>query len=271
LLQAVKKPLLAITVVFLCLQFIDRIQVIRLETARINFHCALSKMIENGKLLKLYKKKAIILQRVPTCHSQQKLTPRPEDGVNRNEIRANIRAARRSISPEQQAVLGQQACENMLSKIKYLAVKHVAVYLTNDGELDSEPLIQALWERGIKVYLPKLHPFSKGNLLFLAYTQQTPMLRNTLGILEPVLDIRGLILPEQLNLIVTPLVAFDKNGNRMGMGGGYYDRTLVNWEKAGTPLPIGYAHDCQQVDHLSCEHWDIPLPTIVTPTKIWDF
>ncbi|MEC4725019.1 5-formyltetrahydrofolate cyclo-ligase [Shewanella sp. D64] len=194
-----------------------------------------------------------------------------QEKLNRNEIRANIRAARRSIFPEQQATLGQQACTRILSKLESLTIKHLAVYLTNDGELDTAPLIQSLWARGVKVYLPRLHPFSKGNLIFLAYTPDTPMQRNKLGIDEPVLDIRGLIIPERLDVIITPLVAFDDSGNRMGMGGGYYDRTLVNWQETSTPLPIGYAHDCQQVEVLPCEHWDIPLPIIVTPTKIWDF
>ena len=199
------------------------------------------------------------------------LSSLPQKERDRNEIRASIRAARRSISPEQKTSLGLQACALMLSKLEPLTIKHLAIYLTNDGELDTNPLIQALWQRGINVYLPRLHPFSKGNLLFLAYTQHTPMQRNKLGILEPVLDIRTLIPAEQLDVIITPLVAFDGTGNRMGMGGGYYDRTLVNWEKARAPLPIGYAHDCQQVDHLPCEHWDIPLPIIVTPTKVWCF
>ena len=231
----------------------------------------MSELIDNGKLSKLHKKKVIMLQRTPTFHSQQKQANLPQDRVNRNALRAKVRAARRSISPEQQTSLGLQACALMLAKLESLTIQHLAIYLTNDGELDTNPLIQALWLRGINVYLPRLHPFSKGNLLFLAYTPETPMQRNTLGILEPKLDIRSLIPAEQLDVIITPLVAFDTIGNRMGMGGGYYDRTLVNWEKVGTPLPIGYAHDCQQVDNLPSEHWDIPLPIIVTPTKVCSF
>lgn len=67
-------------------------------------------------------------------------------------------------------------------------------------------------------------------------------------------------------MIVTPLVAFDDNGNRMGMGGGFYDRTLAQ-VKDNKPLAVGYAHDCQQVSYLPVEYWDIPLPIIITPTK----
>lgn len=191
--------------------------------------------------------------------------------MKRSEIRSNIRAARRHISPQQQACFGQQACAYMLTKLEELKVKRIALYLTNDGELDTKPLIEALWQNGIEVYLPRLHPFSQGNLLFLAYRPNTTLVQNSLKIWEPKLDITQMILPHQLDVIVTPLVAFDGAGNRMGMGGGFYDRTLVNWERMGSPLPIGYAHDCQQVNHLPCEHWDIPLPIIITPTKVWKF
>ncbi|NRD73216.1 5-formyltetrahydrofolate cyclo-ligase [Shewanella sp. VB17] len=192
-------------------------------------------------------------------------------GLNRHEIRSKIRATRRAIPAAEQDDLGQQACTLMLAQLESLTIKHIALYLTNDGELDTQPLIKALWQRNINVYLPRLHPFSKGNLLFLAYTSNTQIQRNKLGIDEPLLDIRHIICAEHLDVIVTPLVAFDTDGNRMGMGGGYYDRTLAHYKDTRSPLPIGYAHDCQQVNRLPSEHWDIPLPIIITPTKRWQF
>lgn len=212
-----------------------------------------------------------ILNQLSTNKNPHNLPESPLKQLNRHEIRANMRITRRAISATQQVSLGKQACELMLAKLESLTIKHIALYLTNDGELDTQPLIQALWQRNINVYLPRLHPFSKGNLLFLAYTPNTQLQCNKLGINEPLLDIRNIISAEQLDVIVTPLVAFDSNGNRMGMGGGYYDRTLAHWEDTGSPLPVGYAHDCQQVGNLPCEHWDIPLPVIITPTKRWDF
>jgi len=56
------------------------------------------------------------------------------------------------------------------------------------------------------------------------------------------------------------------------MGGGYYDRTLSKWFETGKgALPVGLAHDCQQVERLPTESWDIPLPKIVTPSKTWQW
>lgn len=67
-----------------------------------------------------------------------------------------------------------------------------------------------------------------------------------------------------------PLVAFDEYGQRLGMGGGFYDRTLQNWQHYKMQ-PVGYAHDCQLVEKLPVEEWDIPLPAVVTPSKVWEW
>ncbi|MDR8522638.1 5-formyltetrahydrofolate cyclo-ligase [Shewanella fidelis] len=189
----------------------------------------------------------------------------------RKELRQQIRQARRSLKEEQQTHYAQTAAKLAVAHLCQLKARRVAVYLTNDGELDTKPLIEALWQAGIEVYLPRLHPFSVGNLIFLRYDKNTQLQQNSLNIWEPKLDITQMILAHELDVVITPLVAFDKQGNRMGMGGGYYDRTLANWQTVGRPMPIGYAHDCQQVDSLPCEHWDVPLPVIVSPSAIYEY
>ncbi len=93
---------------------------------------------------------------------------------------------------------------------------------------------------------------------------------NRLKIREPKLDVRDVLPLDQLNVLITPLVAFDQQGQRLGMGGGFYDRTLQNWRQHGIQ-PVGYAHDCQLVDALPIEEWDIPLPAVVTPSKVWQW
>lgn len=188
--------------------------------------------------------------------------------ITRQMLREQVRTARNALSSKQQRQFANQACQHALQLITERGVKRVALYLANDGELDTQPLIYALWQRGIEVYLPRLHPFSPGNLIFLAYRADSPLIKNRLGIFEPKLAITQMRLPHQLDMVIAPLVAFDANGNRMGMGGGYYDRTLAHWPLTGKPLPVGYAHDCQQVSRLPCEHWDVPLPVIITPTRI---
>lgn len=193
------------------------------------------------------------------------------DKVSRDQLRKTIRAARKSLSVAEQSQASINACQRMLDALKMNQVQHVALYLTHDGELATPPLIEALWQLGIQTYLPRLHPFNAGQLVFLHYSANTPMQPNQFGILEPKLDVRAIMPIERLDVVITPLVAFDLKGNRMGMGGGYYDRTLANWQDKGKPLPMGYAHDCQQVTRLPCEHWDVPLPFIITPSRVLKF
>ncbi|PKG57873.1 MULTISPECIES: 5-formyltetrahydrofolate cyclo-ligase [unclassified Shewanella] len=204
-------------------------------------------------------------QKIARSHAETPAVTSPK------AIRQAIRVARRNLSSVQQSIFANTAAIKALQKLKQLKADKVALYLTNDGELDTQVLIKTLWQQGIHVYLPRLHPFTAGNLIFLRYDEDTTVEKNSLGIWEPHLDITQMILPHQLDVVITPLVAFDDQGNRMGMGGGYYDRTLANWQTCGKPFPIGYAHDCQQVTKLACEHWDVPLPFIITPSKNYSF
>ncbi|BDH44674.1 5-formyltetrahydrofolate cyclo-ligase [Salmonella enterica subsp. enterica serovar Choleraesuis] len=144
----------------------------------------------------------------------------------------------------------------------------IAVFLSFGSEIDTSPLISALWHSGREVYLPLLHPFSRGNLLFLRYGPDTQLVFNRMKIGEPALDVRQVLPLEQLDVMITPLLGFDAQGNRIGMGGGYYDRTLRFWQRYHFQ-PIGLALDCQQVPAIPTESWDVPLPMLVTPSTTW--
>ena len=186
----------------------------------------------------------------------------------RQQIRQQIRLRRRALTPEQQTQFALLAADRMMAYPPVLLAHTVAVFLSFDGELDTRPLIDQLWRAGKRVYLPVLHPFSPGNLLFLHYHPSSDLVVNRLKIREPKLDVRDVLPLSQLDVLVTPLFAFDADGQRLGMGGGFYDRTLQNWRQHRLQ-PVGYAHDCQQVDALPTEQWDIPLPAVITPSKTW--
>lgn len=199
---------------------------------------------------------------------QAQLTQHKQVTQQRQAIRNEIRQRRRALSPQQQKNNASQLVTRASEHPRIQAAQHIALYLSFDGELDTGPLIKQLWQLGKQVYLPVLHPFSPGNLLFLHYTEQTVLVENRFNILEPVLDVRNVLPLSQLAVVLTPLVAFDSQGRRLGMGGGFYDRTLQHWQHSG-PYPIGLAHDCQQVTALPVESWDIPLPEIITPSTCW--
>ncbi|MGF1836337.1 5-formyltetrahydrofolate cyclo-ligase [Photobacterium sanguinicancri] len=186
---------------------------------------------------------------------------------SRQHIREQIRSRRRALSIEQQSQAAQQLLNQCQQSPHFTQAQHIALYLSNDGEVSTQPLIEWLWQQGKSVYLPVLHPFSRGHLLFLRYTTTTAMTINNYGISEPCLDIRLVKPARELDVICTPLVAFDTTGQRLGMGGGYYDRTLAPWHHfRQLPYPLGLAHDCQHVNQLPHEIWDVPLPTIITPS-----
>ncbi|AOM41053.1 5-formyltetrahydrofolate cyclo-ligase [Xenorhabdus hominickii] len=186
----------------------------------------------------------------------------------RKSIRKKIRQLRQDLSPEQQSRFAQQTTQRVMAHPKIQQANKIALYLSFDGELDTRPLIQQLWQQNKQVYLPILHPFSRSHLLFLRYCADTPLIKNSFNIEEPVLDIRQVLPVSELDIMFIPLVAFDSTGQRLGMGGGFYDRTLAKWQQQHF-YPIGLAHDFQLVETLPIASWDIPLPEIITPEKIW--
>lgn len=192
--------------------------------------------------------------------------------TSRQQLRSHIRSLRRSLSAEQQHQASLDLVKQLLPRPEVQQAQHIALYLTNDGELDTTPLIHAFWQQGKTLYLPLLHPVVSGYLVFQLYTPDTLLKPNQFGIGEPQLNCSLLRPVSQLDLIFTPLVAFDSEGQRLGMGGGFYDRTLSQLHVEATkPRLIGLAHDCQQVESVPVEAWDIPLPSICTPSRFCTF
>ncbi|OOF56426.1 5-formyltetrahydrofolate cyclo-ligase [Rodentibacter genomosp. 2] len=176
----------------------------------------------------------------------------------RQQIRTQIRKTRLNLTALQQQQAEQTVTQQALHLIERRQAKNIALYLSFDGEISTQALIKTLWKKNKNVFLPVLHPFAKNHLLFLHYLPDTPMVQNCFGIWEPKLNVKNVLPINELDILFTPLVAFDKQGNRLGMGGGFYDRTLQDWQQKAF-IPVGLAHACQQVETLPIEHWDIPL------------
>jgi 5-formyltetrahydrofolate cyclo-ligase len=195
----------------------------------------------------------------------------------RDTIRQEVRHKRKKLTAVLQQEYAVLLCEKLVEQTEVKHAKKIAIYLANDGELNTQPFINWCWKNEISVYLPVIHPFSKGNLLFIRYTETSILIKNKYGISEPKLDVRNIIPVDKLDIIFTPLVAFDPQGNRLGMGGGFYDRTLATWylqyqkNNKTKPMPMGLAHDCQKVNTIPVKTWDIPLPKIITPTNSYNF
>ncbi len=196
----------------------------------------------------------------------------PPPDASRADIRRWMRDRRRSLDQHQQVDAARCAARLVTANTLFRRSQHIAFYLSNDGELDPWPLLTRAWALGKRCYLPIIT--RNGRLGFVPYHHGDALSPNRYGIPEP--DYAGLraISARSLDLMLVPLVAFDDHGNRLGMGGGYYDRTLAflwhrrHWRK---PRLLGYAHECQHVSTLTTQPWDIPLDGIATETRLHFF
>ncbi len=187
------------------------------------------------------------------------------------EIRQQIRKLRRNLSAETQQQHSSALCQHIIKQKSYRYSQHVACYLANDGEIDPTPLIEHAWFAKKKVYLPVLSPI-KNSLYFAPYNEGTRFRHNRFNIAEPICQPSDWVRACQLDLLLMPLVAFDEYGNRIGMGGGFYDRTLAYlqhrqlWRK---PVLMGLAYEIQKMKKLESQSWDIPLNSVVTEKEIY--
>ena len=194
------------------------------------------------------------------------------EDINRQKLRQFYRQQRMALSPAEQLEAGQALLVQCQQSSLLDSTNNIACYLANDGEIDLSPLIEYCWQHNKQVYLPVLHPFAKGHLLFIAYQLDSVMRKNKFGIAEPEVTCLKICPVNQLDVIFTPLVAFDALGHRLGMGGGFYDRTLAPLQRVKTQTQVvGVAHNCQRAaSSLKTEKWDIPMQKIITPDKVYN-
>ena len=134
----------------------------------------------------------------------------------------------------------------------------VAVYLPIGSEIDSRPLMGKLIAAGAKLALPSVQ--DDGSMVYRAYRRGDMLEQRPFGLLEPNPEV-----PEvDPTLVITPLLAFDRNGNRLGYGKGHYDRALQRLRDKGRVFVCGLAFIGQEVDALPAEDHDVPLDWVMT-------
>lgn len=152
-----------------------------------------------------------------------------------------------------------QLTQNILKHPLYHHSQHVAFYWPVNGEIDVRPLLKKAWSQGKTCYLPVIEG---ERLVFARYMPASPMALNKFGIPEPASGDR--VLPQRMDLVLVPLVAFDQHSHRIGMGGGFYDKTFAR-DKCRRHIPLmGVAHRYQLVHGIVPEHWDVKLDQVIT-------
>jgi 5-formyltetrahydrofolate cyclo-ligase len=191
-----------------------------------------------------------------------------------HQIRHQIKAHRQQLSQSTLKVHSQSVLRLATNHPPFRHSRRIAFYIAVRGEMDPAPLLRLALRTGKSAFLPILHERPSRGLWFAPYTARTSLSNNRFGIPEPNYRHNKLAMPWSLDLVFVPLVAFDREGHRLGMGGGYYDRTFAFKAKRSHlkgPALVGLAHDFQLQSTLPVMPWDIPLDAVITEAAIYSF
>lgn len=193
--------------------------------------------------------------------------------MNLSTLRRELRQQRRQLPPQAQLRASECMTRVLTGHNWFRNAKRIGFYLANDGEIDPTEAMAIAAAAGKSCYLPVLHPLKYNRLYFVKHRPGNTLVNNRYGIAEPPLKNHGIAPCWSLNLLLLPLVGFDRSGHRLGMGGGYYDRTLAfkrHWPDR-RPKLLGLAHSLQEVENIPAQPWDIPLDGIVTEQELLTF
>ena len=180
-----------------------------------------------------------------------------------NTLRAKALHARRRMHVDERHDASQKICRRFTRSAIFLSSHAIGCYLPEYDVVDSLPIFERAWCANKRFFVPVLRKRYK--MLFREMRPDTPLEKNDYDIWEPT---NGAFLsPRKLDAVIAPTVAFDDENNRIGMGGGYFDRCFAYlrhrriWLR---PKLVGLAFDCQRVKRISARPWDIPLYRVFT-------
>lgn len=188
-----------------------------------------------------------------------------------SQLRRQLRQQRRRISSFKQRQSQQQTCTRLRRHAIFKHSQHIGVYLHAFGEIHTQQLIMECFALGKQVYLPMICNMNQ-HLVWVKISKQQYINRrfamHRLGMQQAMQNRARAV--TQLDLLIMPLLACDLLGTRLGMGGGFYDKTLSRAAKK--PYRLGLAHDFQLLTTpLQREAWDQPLDALVTPQRFLTF
>jgi 5-formyltetrahydrofolate cyclo-ligase len=180
-----------------------------------------------------------------------------------DQLRQRNRELRAKLEPTQLEAAATAVCERICALVEYQQAQKIAVYFAVNGEIGLMPVIDHALAQGKQIYLPNL---DQKTLRFSPYDHAQKMRINRYKLPEPDVTDDEMLAASELDLVLAPLVVFDADRNRIGMGGGFYDRSFAFRKEPGCRRPqlIGVAHELQKVAQLVPEDWDVRLDMVVT-------
>lgn len=191
-----------------------------------------------------------------------------DPATHRRQLRDQMRRRRRDLPPAQRIGAANTLAEHLLSLPFTPASGYVAGYWAMDGEIALHA-----WQLNLPPECIYCLPVLNGEqLAFAPWHPGDPLVNNRYGIPEPDLASGSMLHPEDMTMVVLPLVAFDLHGARLGMGGGWYDRSFAfRQTRLAPPWLVGAAFELQQVDMLETAEWDVPLDAVCSDTQARQF
>lgn len=187
----------------------------------------------------------------------------------RNNARNEIRQKRKALHEDEVAKCSELVRRVVLEHEFLKQNRCIASYHSFSGEIDTVEINKALRLAGHHMALPVIHSEEKGLMDFYSYEKPEDLILNRFKIPEPVVSEENLVQPHKLEVVIVPLVGFNEKGERLGMGGGYYDRMLK--KISCECLTLGLAYDFQLIPEIKSQPWDMPLDEVITPTKHYIF
>lgn len=185
--------------------------------------------------------------------------------LSKVQLRRRMLAVRSKLPLHAPMESGEAVARVLAQHQRFLTSAKVAVYLAHDKELSTSPVIEHAWSLGKHVYVPRVRHQHR-DLVFVLYEPGAKVQPNRYGIMEPITSVIAAL--SELDCILLPLVAFGSSGERLGYGGGYYDRTLKALRENKAPYTMGLAYDFQGPQTWRVDSWDVPLHSVVTPAGL---
>jgi len=188
----------------------------------------------------------------------------------KQSLRQSYLLQRKQLTAERQQEKALELIKTIAPLAEFLKSQHIAAYWPIQSEINPLPLIELALKMKKSCYLPALDPLNEAQLCFVQYRPGDRLVLNRFGILEPIPTLKNVIATSLLELVWVPVVAFDAKGQRLGMGGGHYDRSFSFLKQSPKPLGphlLGIAYEMQQVEALPVDSWDVPLDAIATEKR----
>jgi 5-formyltetrahydrofolate cyclo-ligase len=187
----------------------------------------------------------------------------------RQSSRKKLQQQRAKITLSEQKKTSAIITEQLSQHPIFLQSRTIASYQAIQREIDSSALIQKAWKNKQNCYLPVLQG---QQLIFCPYQADTLLKKNQFNIPEPSLALNACIAPENIDLVLVPLVGFTEKAQRLGMGAGFYDRSfafLLNSPRPARPFLLGLAYEWQKLASFTEKSWDVPLNAVITEKQIY--